>query len=494
MKAILTLLCLLLTLEKGLAQSKFVKSVYSLPLTLDPIKMNDTSSLLISNLIYDGLLKFSPNLEIKSALAKSWITSSDGRTLTFHLKENQKFHDGSPILASDVVFSLKRNISRDSLVRSYYDCIEGFEGRGDESELANLGIVEKDSLTVQIKLKFPFPAFLNVLAGATAKILPEKHLKNENFFKKPIGSGPFKILQVKKNEIIFKRNSTSPSRAQDLFIIRESSEKVAIEQAQRGEIHDLTNWPLTSNNKIFRIGKKFSSPVAATWIIGLNTLKSPFQKSEIRRKFKADFDNEKFRKTFYPDAYPAQSYIPPGLPGHQKIGKMFILTEKVNPSKDIVKIAIPKELERHQEMGNLIKSEMEAKGWTVQPIYLEWQKLMEGYKNKTLQAFLVSMNMDYPDPEFLLRNFESKNSDNFSGINSSQIDHLLEVARKENDRLKRTKIHQEIVELVESSAVTVNLFHPRANLWLADCVKDFKGNILSDVYIDYSEINIENCK
>lgn len=44
------------------AASAYVKAIYSLPLSLDPIKMNDTASLAVGNLIYDGLLKFSPSL------------------------------------------------------------------------------------------------------------------------------------------------------------------------------------------------------------------------------------------------------------------------------------------------------------------------------------------------------------------------------------------------------------------------------------------------
>ena len=52
--------------------SRYVKAVYSAPLTFDPAQMNDTSSLLVSNLIYDGLLSFNADLELQGALAESW--------------------------------------------------------------------------------------------------------------------------------------------------------------------------------------------------------------------------------------------------------------------------------------------------------------------------------------------------------------------------------------------------------------------------------------
>lgn len=484
-----------LLIENGFAYSKFVKGVYSLPITFDPIKMNDTSSLLVSNLIYEGLLKFTGYLEIKGAIAKNWTTSPDGKKLTFYLDKNKKFHNGKPVLASDVVFSLKRNLSNESLVRKFYDCIEGVNENTTGNGTKEIGIREKDSHTVEIILKYPFPAFLNVLAGATAKILPKSHL-NDVFFNHPIGSGPFVYAHRSGNEITFVSNPSHERTSQKIthFVIRESPENEAILLAKKGKVHDLANWPLSSNNEIFKLGKRITSPVAATWIIGLNTKKEPFVKQDIRQKFKDDFDSEKFRSTFYPDAYPAFGYIPPGLPGYRANAKN---DKEITPSKSsptLIEIAIPIELESHKKMGTLIKEMMAKKGWRVKPVYLDWKTLMEGYTAKTLQAFLVSMNMDYPDPEFLLQNFESHNPDNFSGLNNPEIDHLLKIARMEKDRIKRKETNTKLIELIDNASVTINLFHPRANYWVSNCVKNFKSNILSDVYIDYSEIEIEDCK
>ncbi len=53
------------------SNSSYVKALYSLPLSLDPIKMNDTASLAVGNLIYDGLLKFSPSLKIGGRYSKN---------------------------------------------------------------------------------------------------------------------------------------------------------------------------------------------------------------------------------------------------------------------------------------------------------------------------------------------------------------------------------------------------------------------------------------
>ncbi len=109
--------------------------------------MNDTASLAVGNLIYDGLLKFSPSLKIEGALAESWSTSKDGKTLTFKLKKNIFFHNGDPVTAADAEFSLKRALSSESTVRKFYDSIKEIRSVNDS--------------TLVIELNCPFPPFLS---------------------------------------------------------------------------------------------------------------------------------------------------------------------------------------------------------------------------------------------------------------------------------------------------------------------------------------------
>ena len=458
----------------------YVKAIYSLPLSLDPIKMNDTASLAVGNLIYDGLLKFSPSLKIEGALAESWSTSKDGKTLTFKLKKNIFFHNGDPITASDAEFSLKRALSSESTVRKFYDSIKK--------------IRSLDESTLVIELSFPFPPFLSVLAGATAKILPRNRVSDSKFFTSPIGSGAFRFSgrDSKKKEINLvafeKYHAGVPKLYQ--IILKETTEAEAIELASKGEIHDLASWPLTESDSIFKLGQRISSPVASTWIIGINTLKAPFNKLATRQLFKTSIPVDEFRKNFYPDSIKANGYVPNGLTGSQV--KVDLKINGVQPPKEKIIIAIPRELARGQEMKEMIEKDMTSKGWKVEVNLMPWDQLMDGYSQKSHQAFLVAMNMDYPDADFLLKNFESDNPDNFSGLKNPNIDLLLKKSRATQDRKQRETFYKEALRLTEESAVTVNLFHPRANYWVSKCVKNFEPNILSDVYIDYTKVSISS--
>lgn len=445
------------------------KSIYSLPLSLDPMKMNDTSSLLVSNLIYGGLVKFAPDMTIKGDLAESWQSSIDGKTITFSLRNNIKFSDGRPITANDFQYSLQRLKSEQSIVKKFFDHIQDIE------------VINYKKLS--IKLKNPYPAFINILAGATAKVIsPAKNISAT--------SGNFYISTINKKDkiIILKPNRfrNIKSNISELWLI-ETDEQEAIKMAKNGTIDDLINWPLAGNDSIFNLGKKISSTVSATWIIGLNSRLVPLDNEQIRKTFKSDFDSDKFRKNFYPDAHPSFGYIPPGLPGYRSKGELKVQVDSKRP-KERITIVIPNILNRHMEMKQFIEQDLNQKGWNVEVAPKSWEEIMEGYNKKSLQGFLVSMNMDFPDTEFLIRNFETTNSDNFSGYSDDKLDSLLIKSREENNKINRKNLIEMALTKIEEAALTINLFHPRANYWISKCIGGLEVNLLSDVYIDYSKV------
>ncbi len=101
-----------MTVQPTLAQPKRGGTLTSLltpePPILIPGVNNQGPTLIVQSKIYQSLLEFSPTLEPKPLLAKSWELSDDKKTYTFHLQENVKFHDGQPMTADDVIFSIMK--------------------------------------------------------------------------------------------------------------------------------------------------------------------------------------------------------------------------------------------------------------------------------------------------------------------------------------------------------------------------------------------------
>lgn len=376
----------------GSGNGEYVKAMYSVPLTFDPAQMNDTASLATSNLLYSGLLSFTADLELRGNLAESWGTSRDGKTVTFVLRKGARFQDGSPITARDVVRSFERVVGPSSKVYNYYDCIVGAEAYHTGKASHVIGLRAAGEAKVEIELRYPFPPFLSVLAGATAQILPEKS-DRAGFFENPVGSGPFKLLRIEKKEkytdVVLERSELyfgeKPKVAR--LILRGMDEAEALKQAAEGVVHDLASYPLTGKEDVFKSGTEVLAPVAATWIIGMNTRLSPFDDLSVRRGFKKSVDSEGFRKEFHPDAVPANGYIPPGIPGFKRAYEGGFDGTAATVSKKTIRIAIPEELARANEMKGFLEKNLRARGWNAEVVPMKWEELMKGYSDKSLQLF-----------------------------------------------------------------------------------------------------------
>ncbi|MBI2058043.1 MAG: hypothetical protein HYT63_03655 [Candidatus Yanofskybacteria bacterium] len=145
----------------------------------------------ISEIIYSSLMKYDQSGNIVPDLAESYEISGNELEYMFVLKNNIKWHDGFPLNADDVVFTL--NI----LQNNDYGSIQRINWQGVEVEKIN-------DHTIKLKLKNKYAQFLN---NTTLGILPKHLWENvkpslfsfSDLNLKPIGSGPYKFKKLKKD-------------------------------------------------------------------------------------------------------------------------------------------------------------------------------------------------------------------------------------------------------------------------------------------------------
>src|SRR5262245_21359669 len=146
------------------------------------------TGLILAHQAWDMLVHRDPaTFEIKPALATDWKFAEDN-SLDLTIRQGVKFHDGSTLTPDDVVYTINMAANPESKVAtpSNYAWIDKAEKTGDS--------------TVRIKMKKPTPAALEYLAMVTP-IHPKAYREKvgpEEFAKKPIGAGPYKIV---KNEL-----------------------------------------------------------------------------------------------------------------------------------------------------------------------------------------------------------------------------------------------------------------------------------------------------
>ena len=160
---------------------------WRLPTSWDPVTSTagwDTHALA---LVYDGLTQLDPAGEVVPGIAESWDYSADGTAITFHLRKDAEFSDGSPIDAEAV----KENLER---------------GRDQEnSTLAGqLRIVTsvdvKDASTVTVHLDQADYQVPYLFAGKTGFIVNPAAFKDvASLATQPEGSGPFELTEYVPN-------------------------------------------------------------------------------------------------------------------------------------------------------------------------------------------------------------------------------------------------------------------------------------------------------
>ncbi|HEY7819832.1 MAG TPA: ABC transporter substrate-binding protein, partial [Vicinamibacteria bacterium] len=165
--------------------------------TLDPAQAVYRMEVMLVQQIYDGLTGFDRHLRVVPALAKFWEISPDGRTYTFELRENARFHNGRRVTAEDCVFSFERLLTRGLNEHNYHYFIR-IEGATEfrEGRAAHVrGLEAVDERTFRIRFVSPFVPALSVLSMYSSKILPKQEVlaQGEEFFEAPIGTGPFQF-------------------------------------------------------------------------------------------------------------------------------------------------------------------------------------------------------------------------------------------------------------------------------------------------------------
>lgn len=143
----------------------------------------------LSALVYSGLMRATPSGELIPDLAEKYTVSDDGLTYTFVLKENLKWHDGKPVTADDVVFTITK--AKDPLLKS-----------PKRANWEGVDVKKIDERTVILSLEQPYSPFLENTANLG--ILPEhvwgkvgvEQFGFAKFNVTPIGSGPYLISEL----------------------------------------------------------------------------------------------------------------------------------------------------------------------------------------------------------------------------------------------------------------------------------------------------------
>jgi peptide/nickel transport system substrate-binding protein len=169
-----------------------VMIIESSPNNLDLRVGTDAQSERVGGQIFDALVKKDEHYELQPWLATSW-EQPDALTWVFHLRDGVRFHDGRPLEAEDVAYTIR-------------SLIDGSLVTAKGGSFASVDRVEvRDRLTVVVRMKRPDAGLLFNMSDGLFGVVPRE--SGKDFGLHPVGSGPFKFVSaVQDKEVIVERN------------------------------------------------------------------------------------------------------------------------------------------------------------------------------------------------------------------------------------------------------------------------------------------------
>lgn len=450
------------------------------PLTLDPAISQDVSSWEYLLHIFSGLVSLDDELRVVPDIASKWDVSPDGRTYTFTLRQDVKFHDGKQVKASDFKYTLERTCDprlKSPVASTYLGDIVGVADKlaGRASQIS--GIVIKDEYTLEITIDTPKEYFISKLTYPTAFVVDKANVEaSDDWTRRPNGTGPFKLQEWKKDQaILLERNDLYYGQKPILQRVRfhlggglplTMYEKDELDVAEVGTSGiDRVTDPSNPLNKELRV-----TPMLGTAYLGLNTRVEPFNDVNVRRAMVHALDRDKIVSVLFKGTLTkAEGILPPGMPGYDK--ELKGLGYDLERARQLIAESAYRDVAELPSItfsvsaggGGLANSfaDIYRRGLDLE---MAVEQVDQGFYDDLeagrFQMFFLAWMADYPDPQnFLDILFHSKSQGNYTGYSNQRVDELLERARVERDVEKRVALYREAERIIVEEAPVIPLYH-----------------------------------
>ncbi|MEZ2131187.1 MULTISPECIES: ABC transporter substrate-binding protein [unclassified Sinorhizobium] len=285
------------------------------PRSMDPGDQTATYTAAVLDPMYEGLIARAPDLSLKPALATEWSSDDAGLVWTFKLRPGVKFHDGTPFDADAVATNFARHL----------DTKRGLAASGRLRSFLE-SVTAVDPMTVQFKLKKPYPAFLALLTTGPCLMVSPAADAAGTIGSKAVGTGPYKLAEYKSGEYVLEAKNPdywggAPKGADEIKWTWTSEPSVMNMALQTGDADVVNPLPaafarqLQANPDM----KVNTSDGSAVFWVSLNTKLKPLDDVRVRQALNYATDRDGLvRAIMQGFATPANSPLAPVTPGYDK--------------------------------------------------------------------------------------------------------------------------------------------------------------------------------
>ena len=473
---------------------------------LDPATVTDGESFRVTKNIFETLVEFdTDSTDLIPGLAKEWEASEDGLTYTLKLQEGVKFHDGTDFNAEAVVKNFERWGGGDKEKYYYYN-----------SQFGDLitGVKAVDATTVEITTAEPIaPFFKNLAMSPFAIASPaalEKH--GDKFMENPVGTGPFKFSEWKRNETItivknedYWKEGLPKLDSVIYKVIPENSARLNALNAGEVDIIEGVNYsdlPSIESNENLQVFQRPSLNVA---YLGLTATRGPLKDKLVRQALNYAVDKSNIIDQFYMgSAEPAINPMPPVVAGYNdevedypydpEKAKELLKEAGYENGFEIELWAMPVTrpyMPDGPKVAEAIQADFEKIGVKSKIVTYEWATYLDKARLGEADTFLLGWTGDNGDADnflYVLLDEDSIGSNNYSYYKNPQVHELLVKARSTVDEAERDKLYKEAQVLIKEDAPWIPLVHSNPVLAGSSKVKNFVAHPTGSDWMDEVEI------
>lgn len=467
--------------------------------TLIPILASDSASHSVAAQIYNGLVKYDKNLNLVNDLTERFHISNDGLVITFYLRKDVKWHDGTLFTSRDVLYTYRVVI--DPKTPTAY--AEDFKQVKSISAL--------DDFTVKITYATPFaPA----LASWTMNILPAhlldgKDITKSSLARNPVGTGPYCFKEwIAGQKIVLEANNNyfegRPYIDRYIYRIIPDSSTMYME-LKSGAIDLMNLTPVqysrqTVSRQFLSDFNKFRYPSSGYLYMGYNLRHPLFADKRVRQALTAAINKDELihgvlfgmgQKAFGPivpgrwaynpsikdiDYDPQQAIKLLAQSGWKEKNSDGILVRRDNVADvhgKVVETMKPFTFTILTNQGNqqrlmtaqIIQQRLKSIGVDVKIRIVEWATFLKEFVDKgNFEVVLLAWNTSQ-DPDMFDVWHSSKTNPgelNFIGYKNAEVDRLLIEGRSTFDIEKRKKAYFRIQEILADEQPYTFLYVPDA--------------------------------
>lgn len=420
------------------------------PKTLNPLVNIERDAYHFFKLVFEGLVDYDSDLKLRPALARDWSVSGVGNSCTFNLREGVKWHDGTPVTARDVIFTLeylKALEDSDSLYTTNINRVAYFEALGDYS--VNVVFDQWFNGALDI-MTFPvLPSHLysspQDLAGGAAEF-------------KLVGTGPYKLNEYQPLKLLNLEINTDwwgdkpyITEVQMQFV---ADEETALTSFKNGQA-DLAIATNPDWERYREDGKAYIKDYTTNKydFLGFNFTNPMFRDKAFRKAVQYGINrNEIVDKVYLKHAVIVDTPVPPDVwlysgeeqsyaydpesavaileeAGWADRDNDGLLEKEIDGVKNDLKFTLLANSDnpKRYEAARMIRDDLADLGISVVLEELTWEELLERVNKKEFDAVVLGWNFaNYLDFSFAFHSNQVEEGSNFFSYSNDEIDDLLQ--------------------------------------------------------------------